>query len=573
MSEKPEVLPIAPDGEPTSRRRVILLATLIFVVTAAAYIPAMRGAFIWDDRVSVFENPLIHARDGLRRIWFTNEAIDYWPLTYTMHWFEWRIWRAHPEPYHVANILLHAASAVVLWRVLRRLKMRGAFLAALVFGVHPVAVASVAWITERKNTLSMLLYLLTALAYLRFEDEGGRRWHTAALFLFAAALLAKTSVVMLPFVLLLLAWWRRGRIDRTDVRRAVPFFAMSLVMGLVTIWFHYGRLAGIEAPRPEGLLSRVAAAGWIAWFYIWKVLAPVRLAAMYPRWDVDGSRLVSFVPLILLGGCLAVLWVYRRRWGKAPLLGLGYFLLMLAPVLGFLNMSFMKYSLVADHLQYVPMIGVIALVSAGITVGALRLTARRAPLYVAAAALVGLLAVMTFRQAALYQDQETFWSHTIALNDKALGAYNNRGMVRFLRGRFDQALEDFSRAIELKPDSAKVHNNRARVHFALGQLDQALRDYSQAIKLKPDDAFAYHSRGACYVQRGEFDKAARDFSEAIRIAPRVPEAYFNRAQMYFQMKAYEKARADVDAYQRLGRTVDPAFLEALRRASSGPGSR
>ena len=221
----------------------------------------MRAGFIWDDELLLTKLPLMRSSDGLQRIWLTREAPDYWPLTYSTFWIGRRIWGAHPGPYHVVNILLHAASAVVLWRVLKRLKIPGALLAALVFGVHPVTVASVAWISELKNVLSMLLYLLTILAYVRFEDEGNPRWSTAAVLLFAAALLAKTSAVMLPFVLLLLAWWRRGRIGRTDIRRTVPFFAVSLVLGLVTVWFQYGHLAGPEAARPEGLFSRVAAAG------------------------------------------------------------------------------------------------------------------------------------------------------------------------------------------------------------------------------------------------------------------------------------------------------------------------
>ena len=608
MSETPAALPIAPDGEPTSRRRVILLATLIFVVTVAAYLPAMRAGLLWDDHQLLIELPLMNAGDGLTRIWLSREAPDYWPLTYTMFWFEQRIWGAHPEPYHVANILLHAASAVVLWRVLRRLKVPGAFLAALVFGVHPVTAASVGWISERKNTLSMLLYLLTALTYLRFEDEGDRRLYKAAVFLFAAALLAKTSVVMLPFVLLLLAWWRRGRINRTDIRRAVPFFAVSLVLGLITVWFQYGHLlAGPVPPRPEGLLSRVAVAGWAVWFYLSKILLPARLAMIYPRWDVDGTNPVSFVPLILLGACVAVLWVYRNRWAKAPFAALGYFLLMVAPVLGLLSMTFAMHSLVADHLQYAPMIGVIALVAAGITRGVSRLTPRRAPHYVIAAVLVATLAGMTFRQARLYRDPEVFWTHTIELNDRAWAAYAQRGFVRLQRkqfgqalqdytrvielkpghpiayhdrgatylqhGKFDRAIKDFSRAVELKPDYPRAHYSRGVTYLKAGEFGRAIEDFSQAIVLEPAAPQSYDARGFCHEKRGEFDKAARDFSDVIRMAPRYAHAYSNRARVYFQMKAYDKAWADVNACRRLGGAVDPALLEALRRASSRAGPR
>ncbi len=318
------------------RRRQILLAVALVALTLLAYLPAMRGGFIWNDDTFLTGNPLIKSWDGLRRFWFTADPPDYFPLTSTSLWLEWRLWGMNPAGYHVVNVLLHALSAMLLWRVLKRLKAPGAWLAGLIFAVHPVNVESVAWITERKNTLAMALFMASLLAYLKFDEDDAPRAYALALGLFLLALLAKTSVIMLPAVLLLCAWWRRGRIRRRDILRAIPFAALSGALALVTAWYQYHRAIAAEVVRTDGFLARTAGAGWAAWFYLYKALLPAKLCFVYPRWALAVSFL-SFLPDLLLLALLVLLWRNRRGWGRPLLFGLGYFLVSLAPVAGFLN--------------------------------------------------------------------------------------------------------------------------------------------------------------------------------------------------------------------------------------------
>ncbi len=228
-----------------------LLAALLAVITFAAYFPALRGSFVFDDDSLIVHNRLIHADDGLHRFWFTTEAPDYWPLTSTLWWLEWRAWGDHATGYHVVSVLLHVISAILIWMILRRLKIPGAWLVGIAFAIHPVNVATVAWISEQKNTLSMLFYTAAILLYLSFDESN--RWRTYALSLtaFVLALLSKTGVVMLPIVLLLCGWWRHGRLQRRDLLRMIPFFALSLASGLTTIWFQYNRAIG-SAPNANG---------------------------------------------------------------------------------------------------------------------------------------------------------------------------------------------------------------------------------------------------------------------------------------------------------------------------------
>ena len=556
-------------------RRQFLLGAVIAAITILAYIPAMRGGFSWDDGVLLTQNPLIHASDGLRRFWFTTDAPEYLPLTFTMHWAEWRLLGAQPAGHHVVNVLLHACGAVLLWRVLRRLRVPGAWLAGALFAVHPVAVASAAWISERKNTLSIVLYLAALLAWLRFDSVSSHQDDTArtttsaprsalrtshylfSLGLFLLALLSKTSVVMLPLVLLLCAWWRRGGISRKDVVRSLPFFALALTMGLVTIWFQQHRAIGGMMVRPEGFASRVAVAGWIVWFDLFKLLLPIGLCVIYPRWSVAGSSAAAWLPLALLAAGMFWLWMRRTSWGRAPLFAAAYFIITLLPVLGFVDMSFMRYAFAADHLQYAAMIGVIAFIAgvlakAGSATG---LTGRSGML--AATAPVAVLAILTCCRAAVYADEQRLWQDNLDKNPSSWVAWNNLGWAQRHAGLMDEALRCFDRAIELNPDFADAYDNRGFVFARTGRFVPAIRDYSRAIELRPDWAPAYCSCGKAFADAGRLALAEPYYDYAIKLEPDFVIAYVNRGNLRAETGRLDDAIRDYD--QALA--LQPDFAE------------
>jgi tetratricopeptide (TPR) repeat protein len=338
-------------------------AVLILGMVAAVYIPAMKAGFVWDDDSMLTQN-IVLKPNGLHRSWFTTEQPNYWPITWTSYWIENKLWGLNPTGYHLTNILIHALCAILIWRILRRLKIPWSLPIALVFAVHPVAVESVAWISQRKTILAMLFFLISLLTYLKFEESRSRPLYGCALASFVLALLSKGSVVGLPVVLLLCAWWRRGRIQRRDIVRSLPFFAASAVMSAVEIWFQVHQSIGADVVRGDGLLARAAGAGTAVWFYILKTLWPARLIFVYPRWQIDPAKWFVWIPDLALVALAALGWRFRSSWGKPVLFALGYCLVMLLPILGFFNVYFMRYSLVADHYQYVSMIGVIALAAA-----------------------------------------------------------------------------------------------------------------------------------------------------------------------------------------------------------------
>jgi tetratricopeptide (TPR) repeat protein len=575
----------------------------------------MNGVFIWDDDVMLKNNPYVQSPSGLYDIWCTTRLPDFFPLTSTSLWLEFWMWGLDPTPYHITNLLLHIASALLLWRILLRLGIPGAWLAAVVFAIHPVNVESVAWITQRKNTLAMVFYLAAILFYLRslsevrgsrFEVQGSRfSWHYRfSLFAFLLALLAKTSVVMLPFVLLLCHWWLQTSPSRsltyslahllTYFRRTVPFFALSLILGLVTVWFQNQRAIAGDVVQSAGFFARLAGAGWGIWFYLVKALLPLKLSFVYPRWEIDPHSLLSYLPLAALIILVFVVWRYRRGWGRPVLFALGYFVLMLAPVLGFLTIYFQRYSLVADHWQYFSIIGPIALVVGAVahlivSTGTLK---RGHPtlwfgVHALACLAVAALVVLTWRQSALYKNSETIWTDTLRKNPGCWMAHNNLGLCF---GNTAEAMKHFEDSLRLYPEQVEAHLNLGAVLMKLGHLDDAKAQFESARANNPSNGMAYFNLGLVLEEQGKTAEAQACYRRAIKLWPHYAEAHSNlgaslqvegnlaEAQAQFVealrlQPSLISARNNLGlALQAQGKTAEAIaqFMEALRLQPKNP---
>jgi tetratricopeptide (TPR) repeat protein len=549
----------------------------LVVLTVLAYVPAIRGGFVWDDDAYVTNNQTLQSVEGLRRIWLEVGAVpQYYPLVHTGFWVEYHLWGTHPMGYHLINVLLHGLSAVLLWRALRRLSVPGAWMAAAVFALHPVHVESVAWITERKNVLSGFFYLAAVLAYLRFDGRRSRpaeatppeerrspwRLYVLSLAFFTCALLSKTTAATLPAALLVILWWKRGRAPWSELPLLAPFLALGIGLGLHTAWLER-TLVGARGPEWDlSWVDRFLVAGRALWFYAGKLVWPSRLTFLYPRWEIDATAAWQYLfPLAALAVGL-VLWTLRGRIGRGPAAAVMFFAGTLFPALGFFDVYPMQFSFVADHFQYLASIGLIVL---GVGGAARFLSARVTGVARGIAALVLLiLGGLTWSQAGSYRDLETLWRDTLRKNPGAWLAHNNLGNVLAGRGDLQGAIEAFSRAVEVKPDYAMAYFNRGTSRSGLGQIDGALEDLDRALEIDPDLAEAHVNRALLREGRGEMQAALNDYLRALEIAPWSHAAHSNLGNLYRKLGQPDRALAEYEEALR----INPGYAKAWNNRGS-----
>jgi tetratricopeptide (TPR) repeat protein len=556
-------------------RREIGAGLLLLALAFVAYVPALGAGFIWDDDDYVTENPTLLDADGLYRIWFEIGAVpQYYPLVHTTFWIEHKLWGLEPLGFHAVNVLLHGINGFVFWRVLRRLGVGGAWIAAAVFVLHPVHVESVAWITERKNVLSGCLYLLALQAWLRLEDRAGGSDRPPAgryltvLALFVAALLAKTVTASLPAVLLVVSWWRRDRLGRTALL-TLPMFAIGAAAGLLTVWMERSVVGAVGADWSLSLAERGLVAGRALWFYLGKLAWPDPLIFVYPRFSIDAGELVSWLWPIGALIAAAALWALRESIGRAPLAAALYFGLTLGPALGFLDVYPMRFSYVADHFQYLASLGPIALM-----VGAcVSLVQRRDPrvqrVAVALAAVVLLaLGARTWVQTHVYESAETLWRATLQRNPAAHIAHNNLGGLLLARSSgdptagtalLDEAEAHFREAAAI--DYPEAHNNLGIVLHRRGRLEEAVASYREALRLLPGFADAENNLGISLASLGRLGEAGEHFEEAVRLDPALASARFNLGSLRLYEGRIREAVAQLGEAARL----DPEDPETRRK--------
>ncbi|MCE9590724.1 MAG: tetratricopeptide repeat protein [Planctomycetes bacterium] len=561
----------------------LLAAALLLTATWAAYSPALRAGFIWDDGVFLTTNPHIQSNTGpwhFWKLWGPDRPSDYFPLTSSMLWMEWHwLWGDSPTGYHSVNVALHTISALLLWAVLRKLGLPGvwAWLGAMLFALHPVNVESVAWITERKNTLSMPLLLASLWCWLRSEEADGqgaaaRRWYTGALGLFVLSLLAKTAGVTLPLTLLTITAWRRGRMTRRDIRRAAPFFLASAVLGVITVWYQFHIASGGLQVRSDGALSRLAIAGRAVLFYLGNILWPMNLCAAYPQWPAAAvDTAAAWAPLaVLAAACITLAVLRRRKWARVTLTGIAVFVVMLLPVLGFINISYMYYTLVADRWQYVAIPVPLALLAAGAEMLARHGRTARTVIWCAAAAAVLWLGGLTWRYAHAYHDSETFWRTVLATNPDSWQANNNLGTELVRHQNFSEAIPYLQRAVHidlLKSEPHHIHidllksepyYNLGVAYAAIGDRASALHWYTRTLRVSPQNSLALAAAGTLLMDMDRNIEALPYLEKAVAVAPDSARTQFNLGSVLSLMGQLNRA---VECFHK-ALTLDPDYLLA-----------
>jgi len=587
--------------------RLLKVATVV-LLCGWCYSPATNGTWLWDDDQAITQNPVAQGPFSVMKIWVNPVAdaigaarrqllhavglgppppppspaafgeADYWPLTATGFWIEWHLFKMNSAGYHVVNVALHAAGALLVWRLMNVMRLPGGWFAALLFAAHPLSVETVTWISELKNVLSLPLMLLAAIHFVRADDliadaritatgspGAGRRDYWLALFFFAMSMFAKTSVVMLPPVLLLYTWWKRGTIGLADVVRTAPFFLMSLLFGLITIYFQHGRAIGTETIPVGGFLSRLATASLALPFYLGKVIVPIDLLPIYPRWQVDPPKLQQFLPIPLMGAVAGWCWVNRSTWGRHVLFALGFFVLMLLPVLGFITISYMRITWVADHFVYMPMIGPLMLFASAATVWAAQLAPQgRLAALAAALLLIATLAVGSFRYSFAWADEDPMWTYTLSRNPDAWQAHSRLGARKYSQGKIDEAFFHFSESVRLRPDLAETHNNYGNTLAAKGRFDEALEQFREAARLQPDIPVFQNNLAMTCMQSGRVEEARDVFRVMVGKWPKDPTLHNNFA---FALHRTGDATGAIASLQR-ALSLRPDYEDAKKNLAS-----
>jgi Flp pilus assembly protein TadD len=593
-----------------------LLAALLALATVLLYWPTLQDRFVnYDDDRYVTGN--VHTQAGLTLAnigWaFAHPVADNWhPVTVLSHMLMCQLYGLNPWGHHLANVLLHAVNAGLVFLLLRRLTgaVWKSFFVAALFAFHPLRVESVAWVAERKDVLSGLFGLLTLIFYARYtKEKSARRDYWLALFCFALGLMSKPMLVTWPFVMLLLDYWPLNRMRnaegefrnlKTLLLEKIPFFALAAAASVVTFLVQQHG-AAVETVQNLPVAARWGNAAISYCRYLEKTFWPTDLAVIYPHpgyWPM--------ADVILAAGFLtgvSVLAICLRRRQPFFLIGWLWFLGTLVPVIGLVQVGLQS---MADRYTYLPSIGVFILIVWGAAAVTRSWRQRAAFLTVAGTAAIVVCVALTRAQFQYWRDSETLFRHTIAVTqNNSIAHYNlaaaldeegrgneaiaeyeavlalepnntfshlNLGADLAKSGDADGAMEQYQEVIRLDPNNAKAHNNLGIALFKQGKNDEAIKEFQEALRLAPDSAHAHNSLAAALYTQGQEDQAVQEFEEALRLMPDYAEAHFNLGCILAQRGQTDEA---IKHFQEALR-VKPDYtqaqdkLEALLQAAGEP---
>lgn len=549
------------------RSSIVTIAVVVFVT----YQATLRFNIVrWDDHLYVSENEAVLQPQGIITIWSRLSIPGFstnWPVTNTTYWLEYRLWGPKPGLYHLTNVVLHAVCAGLAYVFLVQIGAGrpAAWIAALLFAVHPVQVESVAWISERKNMLSGIFFFWCLIEYVRYRRSFAYRRYALSLILFVLGLLSKTGVVVLPVVLLLTdrlvidgQWrWR-------SAARAAPFFALAILGTLATM------SADVLESHALPYWVRPLVAARAIWFYLGKLAYPANLVPLYPRWQLDPASLGLWLPAVVLVVALVGLVFCRRRMGNLVLWGLGLFIVNLLPVLGLQPFLFMRHSYVADHFLYLPCLGVFLIVGLVWERLAWRPKGRRFWFYAPAVVVVVVLATRSMTQTKLWKDNNTFWSFVFSASPAAGYDAVAEGFLRDhdLIG----AKEYLPKVLRLRPGDAYATSSLGWSLYWTGETEQGLAYLHRAVTIDPTNFDAWYHLGSVFLAERDYERAAACLERSLQTNPPI-------SQGILDLKKPLEPSADLAPFlsvrQEIPLRIDrPAFARAgfaLGRALAGSG--
>lgn len=549
----------------TNLWRVLILFSLAFLI----YGFGLGREFVFDDIPYISENPLLRRADAFHLFWFSSEAVNYYPVFWSLLRVQWLLWGDHTTGYQLVNLILHSLNAVLVWRVVKAWRLPGAWWAGCLFAVHPINVQTVAWAAEQKNTWSFLFMALALLAFIKHSENNDWQSYTASLVCFLAALGCKPSVVALPVFLAICQGSRQGKIAWRSLIKLIPFFLGALSAGVIALWFEKNRVGACSQIMHLGLWQRSEVAAADLWFYLGKALLPVGLTPMYHGWSDAAAAGFNMVPLMFLLATVTGCALFWKRIGAPLVLGLCYYAVMLLPLLGVFDTNYFQYSLIADHWQYHALPGIIVAVLAAGN----RLLKRFGSLPPMAANWGGALAVLGVAMLASlhfsrFEDARTLWSFVVSRNPDAWVAWYNLGNCYADKHDYPNAITAYERSIEVKNGYYKSNFNLANTLAAAGRLPEADRAFLAADKIQDDDANLFNNRGVVLLRLGREDEALAAFARALHLEPGKPSAHTNLVCILLRRGRLKEAATHLQPSVTSGQTNCGRVAEAIKGASS-----
>jgi protein O-mannosyl-transferase len=515
-----------------------IAVAIVLLISFFVYLPVLHnGLLSWDDDGYIKNNPLIYTIN-LKEYFYQYVMGNYHPVTILTLATEYHFFGLNATGYHTVNLLLHLLNVILVFYTVFLLsdKLEIALVASLLFGIHPMHVESVAWAAELKDLLYTFFFLSSYIFYLKYLKNRHKKFYIYALLLFLVSLLSKAMAASLPVVLLLTDYFKGRKISLKAILEKVPFFLLAIAFGVVAVLAQKssGTTFNIEIfTFPQRLIF--AFYGFIT--YLFKLVFPLNLSAFYPYPVANGENIpIQYYAYILLFLGLVAYVIYSLRSSKKIFFGIGFFAITIFLVLQLLPVG---NTVMADRYSYIPSIGIFYLAGEGFNL----LWSKKFNwvAIILLCAFTIFFSAKTYTKCGVWENNMTLWNDVISQNQNIALAYYGRGVAFKDENKINEALNDYSKAIQLNPDYADAYYNRGALLLNANKIDEALNDFNKAIQLNPGDAKAYSNRGALFLNANKIDEALNDFNNAIQLNPHYADAYYNRGNVFYSEKKYEEA--------------------------------
>ncbi|MCX8010066.1 MAG: tetratricopeptide repeat protein [Ignavibacteria bacterium] len=579
-----------------------LWLVIIILVSFVANYPTLNNGFTnWDDNKYVVENKLITElnSENLKTIFTTPFMGNYHPLTVLSLAVDYSLGEIEPFVYHLNNLLLHLANTILVFLIIKILfkNLILAIIVALIFGIHPLHVESIAWVSERKDVLYSLFYLTATFFYVKYAETLRIKFYILTLLFFLLSLLSKGQAVSFSVTIIAIDFLlKRKLIDKRVLFEKIPFFVLSIVFGIVAIYSQQTSEA-MDIIVQYTFLQRILFASYGFIQYLIKLIIPINLSAFYPYPENVESGLhwiFYLAPILVI--VLTALSIYSIKYSNKIFFGFAFFVINIFLVLQLIPVG---GAIMADRYVYIPSIGFFLLIGLLVIYLLEKFSKSKLLIYSIFGIYLLIIGIINYNRTQIWKDSLTLWNdvlekypkvHVALTNrgnvygrelkmlDRALEDYNNsikynptypiaycnRAIVYGMKGKSDLALADLNKALELKPNYLEALQNRGIAYAQLGKFDKALNDFNEALKMDASNYSSYMNRAIAYFELGDYTKAIDDFTSALLIKPNDKTAFYRRSLCYYRMANFQKAFEDAQSALQAGYNIDQIYLNSLK---------